>query len=80
MPKKIVWVLGWRPLHTMGQKICFWIPGMGVLGMRNAKSFWGFLGWRSVHTHPVDFCIAHSKHTHPRTSGLPKISPTHPLD
>ena len=39
------------PLYTMGQKRFFWIPGMGVFGMRNTNNYWGFLGWRSVHTH-----------------------------
>ena len=25
------------PLHTMGQERCFWIPGMGVFEMDDAK-------------------------------------------
>ena len=43
MPENIVWVLGWRPnhpyipLHTMGQKLCFWIPRMGVFELHNAR-------------------------------------------
>ena len=44
--KNIVWVPGWRPehrtptpLHTRGQKKCFWIPGMGVFEPQNAKNY-----------------------------------------
>ena len=32
------------PLHTMGQKMCFEISGMGVFAMRYAKKYQGFLG------------------------------------
>ena len=39
------------PLHNMGQKMYFWIPGLGVFPMGNAKKHWGVLRWRSVHTH-----------------------------
>ena len=39
------------PLHTMGHKSCFWIPGMGVFAMGNAKNYWVFLGLRSIHTY-----------------------------
>ena len=27
------------PLHTVGQKMCFWIPGMGVLEIDRAKKY-----------------------------------------
>ena len=37
------------PLHTMGQKGCFWIPGIGVLEMGVTKiAVWG-QGWRPKH-------------------------------
>ena len=40
------------PLHTIGQKRCFWIPGMAVFEMDSAKKillgFWG--GAPSTHT------------------------------
>ena len=40
------------PLHTMGQKMCFWIPGMEVFEMDNAQKtlfrFWG--GAPNTHT------------------------------
>ena len=33
------------PLHSTGQKMCFWIPGMGVFEMDNAKKIlFGFRG------------------------------------
>ena len=42
MIENMVWVLGWRPnhsepLHTMGQKKCFWIPRTGVFETHHAN-------------------------------------------
>ena len=37
------------PLHTMGQKRCFWIPGVGVFAIHNARNTVGILGWRTNH-------------------------------
>ena len=37
-------LLAYIPLHTVGQKMRFWIRGMGVFGMDNAKKLFGFRG------------------------------------
>ena len=35
-----------KPLHTMGQKRCFWIPNMVVFEMHHAKKYAVGSGWR----------------------------------
>ena len=42
MPKKTVWVLGCCPKHPLyptGQQRCFWMPGMVVFELHDAKNY-----------------------------------------
>ena len=39
------------PLHTTGQKQCFWIPLTVLFRMPNAKNYGASQGWRSIRIH-----------------------------